>query len=43
MRNTVIFTLFLITGIGLGCSGRNTDHSAGFFANSGAATVEGIT
>jgi serine protease Do len=41
MRNAVIFTLFLITGIGLGCSGRNTDHSAGFFANSGAAPSRG--
>src|SRR5262245_42099747 len=40
MRTTVIFTLFLITGIGIGCSGRNTD-SGGFFANSGAAPSRG--
>ena len=31
------FTLFLITGIGLGCSGRNTDDAEGFLAKSGAA------
>jgi serine protease Do len=41
MRNTVIFTLFLITGIGLGCSGRNTHDSGGFFANSGVAPSRG--
>jgi len=42
MRNTVIFTLFLITGIGLGCSGRNTDDSGRFFANnSGTAPSRG--
>jgi serine protease Do len=38
MRNAVIgFTLFLIIGIGLGCSGRNTDDVEGFLAKSGAA------
>ena len=42
MRNAVIgFTLFLITGIGLGCSGRNTDDSGGFLAKSGAAPSRG--
>src|SRR5215510_2620188 len=41
MRNTVIFTLFLVTGIGLGCSGRNTDDSGRFFANSGTAPSRG--
>jgi serine protease Do len=40
MRNTVIFTLFLIAGSGIGCSGRNTD-SGGFLANSGAAPSRG--
>src|SRR5262245_51640047 len=39
MRNTVIFTLFLVTGIGLGCSGRNTDGSERFLA--GAAPSRG--
>ena len=39
MRNAVIgFTLCLITGIGLGCSGRNTDDVEGFLAKSGAAS-----
>ena len=41
MRNSVIFALFLVTGIGLGCSGRNTDDSEGFLANSGAAPSRG--
>src|SRR5262245_3510453 len=42
MRNAVIvFTLFLITGIGLGCSSRNTDGSEGFLAKSGAAPSRG--
>lgn len=38
MRNTIIlFMLFLITGIGFGCSGRQTDDSGGFLAKSGVA------
>ena len=38
MRNAVIvFTLFLVTGIGLGCSGRKTDDAEGFLAKRGAA------
>ena len=38
MRNAIIICmLFLVTGIGLGCSGRNTDDSEGFLAKSGAA------
>src|SRR5215475_12257667 len=42
MRNAVIvFTLVLITGIGLGCSSRNTDGSEGFLAKSGAAPSRG--
>ena len=38
MRNAiVVFMLFLITGIGFGCSGRKTDGSEGFLAKSGSA------
>jgi len=38
MRNAIIvFMLFLITGIGFGCSGRKTDDSGAFSAKSGAA------
>jgi serine protease Do len=38
MRNgIVVFMLFLITGIGFGCSGRKTDDSGGFLAKSDAA------
>ncbi len=43
MRNAVIvFTLFLITGIGFGCSGRNTDGSEGFLAKSDSAPSRGL-
>ena len=42
MRNAIIICmLFLITGIGLGCSGRDTDGSEGFLANSGAVPSRG--
>ena len=42
MRNAVIvFTLFLATGVGLGCSARDTDGSEGFLANSGAVPSRG--
>jgi serine protease Do len=38
MRNAIIvFMLFLLTGIGFGCSGRKTDGSEGFLAKSGSA------
>ena len=38
MRDAIIFCmLFLLTGIGFGCSGRKTDVSGGFLAKSGAA------
>ena len=37
MRNAIIFCmLFLLAGIGFGCSGRETDDSGGFLAKSGA-------
>src|SRR5262245_48740060 len=43
MRNAVIvFMLFFITSIELGCSGRNKDDSGGFFANSGVAPSRGL-
>ena len=39
MRNAIVICmLFLITGIGFGCSGRKTDDSGGFFGTSGAAS-----
>lgn len=42
MRNAnVICMLVLITGIGLGCSARDTDGSEGFVANSGAVASRG--
>jgi S1-C subfamily serine protease len=38
MRATIVFCMpFLLTGIGFGCSGRNTDDFGGFLAKSGAA------
>ena len=38
MHNAIIIcVLFLVTGIGFGCSGRNTDDAEGFLAKSGAA------
>ena len=37
MRNAIITCiLFLVTGIGFGCSGRKTDGSEGFLAKSGS-------
>jgi serine protease Do len=38
----VVFTLFLITGIGFGCSGRKTDGSEGFLAKSDSAPSRGL-
>jgi serine protease Do len=38
MRNTIIICmLFLVTGIGFGCSGRKTEGSEGFLARSGSS------
>jgi len=43
MRNAVVvFALFLITGIGPGCTGRNTDDSGGVFVNSSVAPSRGL-
>jgi serine protease Do len=43
MRNAVIvFTLFLITGIGFGCSGRKIDGSEGLLAKSDSAPSRGL-
>ena len=42
MRNAVIvFTLFLVTGVGFGCSGRKTDGSEGFLAKSDSPPSRG--
>jgi hypothetical protein len=42
MRNAIILCmLFLLTGIGFGCSARETDDSGGFLAKTGAVPSRG--
>jgi serine protease Do len=44
MRNAIIICmLFLLTGVGFGCSGRKTDGAEGFLATSGSSPADFVT